>query len=123
MGKTLDIIDSFPIKAKIKEANRNLVMSDSGSVRDNVSLVCRIAATHAGTLINNRIYPPKSMKKGIKSWTTPYKKPVLVNGQVENREYLCVTFSFDHDIVDGAPAARFVQNLTNLVEGGIFLDI
>jgi hypothetical protein len=83
MGKTLDIIDSFPIKTKIREANKGLVLSDSGEVRNNVSLVCSIAATHAGTLINNRIYPPKSMKKGIKSWTTPYKKPVLVNHDEE----------------------------------------
>jgi len=50
------------------------------------------------------------------------KKPVSVNGQVENREYLCVTFSFDHDIVDDAPAARFGENLTKLVESGICLD-
>jgi len=83
MGKILDIIDSFPIKTKIRDANKNLVLSDSGGVRDNVSLICSIAATHAGTLINNRIYPPKSMKKGIKTWTTPYKKPVLVNHDEE----------------------------------------
>jgi pyruvate/2-oxoglutarate dehydrogenase complex dihydrolipoamide acyltransferase (E2) component len=46
------------------------------------------------------------------------EKPALVNGQLENREYLCVTVSFDHDIVDGAPAARFVQRLKELVECG-----
>ena len=84
MGKTLDIIDSFPIKTNIRDANKKLVLSDSGVVRENVSLVCDISATHSGTLINNRVYPPKSMKKGIKSWTTPYKKPVLVNHNEEN---------------------------------------
>lgn len=46
------------------------------------------------------------------------KKPMLVNGQLENREYLCVTISLDHDIVDGAPAARFIQRLKDLVESG-----
>lgn len=46
------------------------------------------------------------------------EKPALVNGQIENREYLCVTISLDHDIVDGAPAARFVQRLKELIEGG-----
>lgn len=46
------------------------------------------------------------------------EKPAIVNGQVENREYLCVTISFDHDVVDGAPAARFTQRLKELVEGG-----
>jgi len=46
------------------------------------------------------------------------EKPALINGQLENREYLCVTISFDHDIVDGAPAARFTQRLKELIEGG-----
>jgi pyruvate/2-oxoglutarate dehydrogenase complex dihydrolipoamide acyltransferase (E2) component len=44
------------------------------------------------------------------------EKPVLINGQLENREFLCVTISIDHDIVDGAPAARFIQRLKELVE-------
>jgi pyruvate/2-oxoglutarate dehydrogenase complex dihydrolipoamide acyltransferase (E2) component len=43
-------------------------------------------------------------------------RPALVNGQLENREYLCVTISFDHDIVDGAPAARFTQRFKERVE-------
>lgn len=46
------------------------------------------------------------------------ERPALVNGQLENREYLCVTVSLDHDIVDGAPAARFIQRLKELVESG-----
>jgi pyruvate/2-oxoglutarate dehydrogenase complex dihydrolipoamide acyltransferase (E2) component len=44
------------------------------------------------------------------------EKPSLVNGQLENREYLCVTISLDHDIIDGAPAARFIQRLKELIE-------
>ena len=46
-----------------------------------------------------------------------YEKPVLINGQLENHEFLCVTISIDHDIVDGAPAARFIQRLKELIEG------
>ncbi|HRO91391.1 MAG TPA: 2-oxo acid dehydrogenase subunit E2, partial [Promineifilum sp.] len=37
---------------------------------------------------------------------------------IEPREYLSVTLSFDHDIVDGAPAARFGGRLRGLIEGG-----
>jgi pyruvate/2-oxoglutarate dehydrogenase complex dihydrolipoamide acyltransferase (E2) component len=40
------------------------------------------------------------------------------DGRVEPREYLCLTISVDHDVVDGAPAARFTQRLKELVEGG-----
>jgi pyruvate/2-oxoglutarate dehydrogenase complex dihydrolipoamide acyltransferase (E2) component len=44
------------------------------------------------------------------------EKPALVDGQLVNREYLCVTLSIDHLIVDGAPAARFAQSFKELVE-------
>ena len=46
------------------------------------------------------------------------EKPTLAHGQLENHKYLCVTISLDHDIVDGAPAARFIQRLKELVESG-----
>jgi len=41
---------------------------------------------------------------------------------VEPREYLSLTVTFDHDVVDGAAAARFVQRLGELIEGGYGLD-
>lgn len=44
-------------------------------------------------------------------------RPVLVDDRVENREHLSLTISVDHDIIDGAPAARFVARLRELVEG------
>ena len=50
------------------------------------------------------------------------EKPGVVEGRIEIREYLCVTVSMDHDIIDGAPAARFVQRLKELVEGGYGLE-
>ncbi len=46
------------------------------------------------------------------------EKPVVVDGQIVIRELLSVTVSFDHDIVDGAPAARFTQRFTDLIERG-----
>jgi len=49
-------------------------------------------------------------------------KPGVVQGRVEVREYLQVTISFNHDIVDGAPAARFAQGFADLVERGYGLE-
>lgn len=43
-------------------------------------------------------------------------KPVLIDQRIESREVLSMTISVDHDIVDGAPAARFVQQLKELIE-------
>jgi pyruvate/2-oxoglutarate dehydrogenase complex dihydrolipoamide acyltransferase (E2) component len=50
------------------------------------------------------------------------QKPGVVNGQIAIREYLSLTISFDHDIIDGAPAARFTQRLKELIESGYGLD-
>ncbi len=50
------------------------------------------------------------------------EKPGVVDGRIEIREYLSVTISFDHDIVDGAPAARFAQRLKELIESGYGLS-
>jgi hypothetical protein len=46
------------------------------------------------------------------------EKPGVVDGQIVIREYLCVTMSFDHSIIDGAPAARFNTRLRELIESG-----
>jgi pyruvate/2-oxoglutarate dehydrogenase complex dihydrolipoamide acyltransferase (E2) component len=49
------------------------------------------------------------------------EKPGVVDGHIAIREYLCLTLSIDHDIVDGAPAARFTQRLKDLIESGFGL--
>lgn len=46
------------------------------------------------------------------------QKPGVVDGRIEIRDYLCMTLSVDHDIIDGAPAARFIQRLKELIESG-----
>lgn len=45
-------------------------------------------------------------------------KPGVVNNSIEIREYLDVTMSFDHDVIDGAPAVRFTSQLKELLESG-----
>ncbi len=50
------------------------------------------------------------------------EKPGVVDGHIAIREYLSLTISFDHDIIDGAPAARFTERLKELIESGYGLD-
>lgn len=50
------------------------------------------------------------------------EKPGIVNGQIAVREYLNLTISVDHDVVDGAPAARFGSRLRELLESAYGLD-
>ena len=44
------------------------------------------------------------------------KKQIWRNEKFEAREMLHITASFDHEIVDGAPAARFLRQFSELVE-------
>ena len=46
------------------------------------------------------------------------QKPGVVDGQIALRDNLCMTLSFDHSLVDGAPAARFTGRLKDLIESG-----
>ena len=46
------------------------------------------------------------------------RKPAMVEDRIEPREFLNLTVVFDHDVVDGAPAARFVKRIVELIESG-----
>ena len=50
------------------------------------------------------------------------EKPGVVAGRIEIREYLSLTVSVDHDIVDGAPATRFARRLRELMETGYGIE-
>jgi pyruvate/2-oxoglutarate dehydrogenase complex dihydrolipoamide acyltransferase (E2) component len=50
------------------------------------------------------------------------RKPAVVEDRIEPREILHVTLVFDHDVVDGAPAARFAARLTELLTRGAGLE-
>lgn len=46
------------------------------------------------------------------------RKPGFVADRIEAREFLGMTVVFDHDVVDGAPVAMFLQRLRELMESG-----
>ena len=50
------------------------------------------------------------------------EKQEFVDGHVTVREYLSLTVSFDHETIDGAPAARFTGRLKDLIESGYGLE-
>lgn len=46
------------------------------------------------------------------------RKPGVVEDRIEPRDFLSVTVTYDHDLTDGAPAARFAQELKDRIEAG-----
>lgn len=81
----------------------------------------------AGTAVVTSV----SMIGNVRGWVIPVtihpicfalgsivKKPGIFEGEIAIREYLYLTVLINHDVIDGAPAARFVSRLTSLVESG-----
>jgi pyruvate dehydrogenase E2 component (dihydrolipoamide acetyltransferase) len=44
------------------------------------------------------------------------EKPVAVQGKIGLRQQMTLSLKFDHRLVDGAPAARFLQTIRDLIE-------
>lgn len=94
------------------------------AVRRNPTLMAAMSGTVAVTAVG-------MFGKGAAGWgLTPLphalglgvgaiaQKPAVMAGRVEPRDILHLTVVFDHDIIDGAPATRFVRRLVELIESG-----
>lgn len=47
------------------------------------------------------------------------KKPTVFNDRIEIREILKASILIDHDVIDGAPMARFINDLSRNIENGL----
>jgi pyruvate/2-oxoglutarate dehydrogenase complex dihydrolipoamide acyltransferase (E2) component len=47
------------------------------------------------------------------------ERPVVVDGKIVVRPILSLVLNFDHRVIDGAAAARFMQDIINLLQGGL----
>ena len=59
------------------------------------------------------IVPPQSCILGV---CRVAEKPVVVAGQIAIRSMMNLSLSFDHRVLDGVPAAQFLQTLKGLLE-------
>lgn len=49
------------------------------------------------------------------------ERPVMAKGEIVVHEFLSITLTLDHDVVDGGPAARFSRRFKELIENGVDL--
>jgi pyruvate/2-oxoglutarate dehydrogenase complex dihydrolipoamide acyltransferase (E2) component len=59
---------------------------------------------------------PLSMAFGSLNW-----QPSIYQGEIQKREILHLTVLIDHDVIDGVPAGRFVDDLVRKMEKGFGL--
>jgi pyruvate/2-oxoglutarate dehydrogenase complex dihydrolipoamide acyltransferase (E2) component len=82
-----------------------------------------VAVTAVGMMGNVKGWPiPSSVVPACFALGSVVKKPGVVDGEIEIRDYLYMTILLDHDAIDGAPAARFVSRLSKLIESAWGLE-
>jgi len=91
-----------------------ILIGSSGTVF--VTSVGMFGGGHAGWGITTVPTPLSVVVGGIAV------RPRYVDGRLEPRDVLDLTLLFDHDVIDGAPATRFVRRLVELIESGYGLD-
>jgi pyruvate dehydrogenase E2 component (dihydrolipoamide acetyltransferase) len=64
------------------------------------------------------INPPESAILGL---GRIIEKPVVMEGQVVVRPMMMLSLSFDHRVVDGAPAARFLNRIADYIHEPLLL--
>jgi pyruvate/2-oxoglutarate dehydrogenase complex dihydrolipoamide acyltransferase (E2) component len=103
-------IPSFLLKTFVRLADRNISMG----IRYG-----KVAVTAVGMFSKEPVWViPHGSTTVLVSVGSIIDRVVEVNGQFESREHLCLTVSFDHDIVDGAPAARFMSEYLEELKSG-----
>lgn len=61
---------------------------------------------------------PKTVHPVSFSIGSVVKKPGLKNGVIEIRDYMFVTVTINHDVIDGVPAMKLLSKLTKMIESG-----
>ena len=87
-----------------------ILVSMSGTV--DITSVGMFGGGHSGWGLT-----PTGTSLGLVVGGTAWK-PAVVEGRIEPREILNLTVVFDHDVIDGGPATRFVRRLVELIESG-----
>jgi len=108
-------IPDFLLKTFVKIADRNIKMAKKYG---------KVAVTAVGMFSKEPVwFIPHGPATVLLTVGSISKKVVEFEGQILSREHLCLTASFDHDIVDGAPAARFMNQLIETVKSGKFIRV
>lgn len=104
------LIPNFLLKAFVRLADKNISMAKRYG---------KVAVTAVGMFSKEAVWViPHGSATVLVTVGSISKKVIEIEGRFASREHLCLTVSFDHDIVDGAPASRFINQLAEIIKSG-----
>lgn len=113
-NKIIQFIPGFLLKTFVKIADKNIKMGIKYG---------KIAVTAVGMNSKKPMwFIPHGSATVLLSIGSIINRLVKMENGVEEKEFLCLTASFDHDLIDGAPAARFMGDLIEEIESARIID-
>jgi pyruvate/2-oxoglutarate dehydrogenase complex dihydrolipoamide acyltransferase (E2) component len=110
----LRFIPDFMLRLFIRIADRNIVMAKRYG---------KVCVTAVGMFNKESVwFIPHGTATVLITVGGISEKVIKVGDEIVAREHLCLTASFDHNIVDGAPAARFMKQFTETLKSGRLLE-
>jgi pyruvate/2-oxoglutarate dehydrogenase complex dihydrolipoamide acyltransferase (E2) component len=110
----INLIPGFLLKPFVKLADSNVKMAKKYG---------KVAITAVGMFSKTATWViPHGTSTVLLTVGSISERTVSAAEGFQNREFLHLTASFDHEIIDGAPAARFMQDFTTNIEQGLGLQ-
>jgi pyruvate/2-oxoglutarate dehydrogenase complex dihydrolipoamide acyltransferase (E2) component len=107
------LIPAFLLKTFIRMADKNIRMGKKYG---------KVAVTSIGMFSKEAVwFIPHGSATVLITVGSISHKVIDIEGRFESREHLCLTASFDHNIVDGAPASRFMNQFIETIKSGRLL--
>ena len=109
------LIPNFLLRTFIRIADRNIKMAKRYG---------KICVTAVGMFNKESVwFIPHGTSTVLITVGGISEKVMQVDDKIVAREHLCLTASFDHNIVDGSPAARFMKQFTETIKEGTLLSL
>jgi pyruvate/2-oxoglutarate dehydrogenase complex dihydrolipoamide acyltransferase (E2) component len=110
----ISLIPGCFLKTFIRFADKNIFMAKKYG---------KIAVTAVGMYSKEQVwFIPHGTATVLVTIGSISNKVIEIDGKYESREHLAVTVSFDHNIVDGAPASRFMNQFIETIKNGKVLQ-
>lgn len=107
-------IPDFLLKTFIRIADKNINMGVQYG---------KVAVTAVGMFSEEAVwFIPHGSATVLITVGSMSQKVIEIDGKFVSREHIGITASFDHDIVDGAPAARFLSQFAGVIKKGEILQ-
>jgi len=109
------LIPGFLLRSFIRIADRNINMSKRYG---------KVCVTAVGMFNKESVwFIPHGTSTVLITVGGISEKVIKTENEIVTHEHLCITASFDHNIVDGAPAARFMKQLSDTISNGDLIRI